>query len=182
MKRILIVFITTIILFMFIGTCNIANAQDKTEEVPIVEEQDTLKESMVYYAKIIIEYVAAIGGTVTGLLAIIYRIKKVLKKVEEGTQTVESAKNELEKEREELEKSKQNFIYATEKFSKSIKNQEELDKLSVSVDRIIESLKIIVSNDSKLVSSGVAKEINNVLSEVEQEEINYDEQKEIHSV
>ena len=116
------------------------------------------------------------------MLIILFRIKKILKEVKDGTKSVETAKEELALERKNLEASKEEFTNATKKLAESIKNQEELDKLSVSIDRIIESLRIMVSNDSKLVSSGVARKIDRVLSDVEQEETNYDKQGEIRSV
>ncbi len=182
LRRKIIIYLTTLLLILFVGSCVVVNAEEEIEENPIVAEQDTLKESMEYYAKVLIEYIGALGGTITGLLIILFRIKKILKEVKDGTKSVETAKEELALERKNLEASKEEFTNATKKLAESIKNQEELDKLSVSIDRIIESLRIMVSNDSKLVSSGVARKIDRVLSDVEQEETNYDKQGEIRSV
>ena len=57
LRRKIIIYLTTLLLILFVGSCVVVNAEEEIEENPIVAEQDTLKESMEYYAKVLIEYI-----------------------------------------------------------------------------------------------------------------------------
>ena len=126
---------------------------------------ETLAKSFEYYVGIVLQYCATLAGVLTALIVVFKKIKRLLLEVKNGTGEIEKANNELKKQQKQLDSEKEFLLNASESLKSAIKNQEQFDSYMENINKIKEALRVMVSNDSSLVSSGVAKEIASILKE-----------------
>lgn len=183
MKKIKVYGLVIIIMCM-LGFSFHVHAEDNAEEVqPITEvETDDIKLRIEYYTDKILIYVAGLLGTITGLLVILSKIRKI---VRDGKNTIDHSKNEAEVEKQNFISLIQQLTECLEKLGKELSlvhdvrndliesqaSQTSINETNKSIkevlDKLIYCFNEICSNDSQLVSSGVAKNIKEKLEGVD---------------
>lgn len=166
MKKVLVI-IATLLLITSISFVSVSaeEVDTPTEEV----NDNSLEETFEYYIRLVCSYAVSIGGTLSGLLLIFSRIKKVLGEVKEGTKSIEEAKIELELQKKELLKQQEEFVKYTDAFKEAILDEEQLQVVKTHIERISKAFEEMVVNDSKLVGSGAAKKIQLILEGSEED-------------
>ena len=155
MKKIIILITLLLILSFCLFLCG-CKSEGEEKATPAQE----------YFDKNIMPYLSvalsSLGGSLIALISLVNAVKKVIEKLN-------LKKSEYEKEREEANKLIAEMEKMTETLNRSVlaldKTSAENKKILESTAKLRKSMRLVYANNPSLVSTGVAKEVVDLLDE-----------------